>query len=200
MSTVLLEEFCDVFMGQSPPSSGYNAKGDGLPFFQGKADFGELHPNVRVFCNNPSRVAEPGDILISVRAPVGPTNMTRERCCIGRGLAALRPHCELDSMYLLYFLRYYEPRIAKLGQGSTFQGVNRDDLEEIEVPLFSPSERQRIATQLEQADRLVCTRRYALELSETFLPAAFLQLFGDPAENARAFERVRVEELFSPNR
>lgn len=188
--SVQLQEVCDVVMGQSPPSSTYNLIGDGLPFFQGKADFGELHPKIRVFCNKPSRVAEVGDILISVRAPVGPTNITRQRCCIGRGLAALRPRNELNSKFLLYFLRYYEPRIATLGQGSTFDAINRDDLEETELPLPSVVEQQRIAKQLEKTDRLRRTRRYALQLSDSLVPAVFLQFFGDPVRNKRDWPKL----------
>ena len=62
-------------MGQSPPSPTYNSERRGLPFFQGKADFGDLHPTARKWCSQPSKLAEPGDVLISVRAPVGPTNL-----------------------------------------------------------------------------------------------------------------------------
>ncbi len=182
-------------MGQSPPSSSYNSNADGLPFFQGKVDFGEVYPNVRVYCNQPTRVAEAGDILMSVRAPVGPTNLARERCCIGRGLGALRPRNELDTKFLLYFLRFREPRIAALGKGSTFEAINRDDLEELEIPLPELSEQRRIAERLEQADGLRRTRRYALELSATFLPAAFLQLFGDPVRNTKGWPTETTGEL-----
>ncbi len=187
-------------MGQSPPSSTYNTIGDGLPFFQGKADFGEIFPNTRVFCSQPARIAEPGDILISVRAPVGPTNLTRERCCIGRGLSALRPSKDLTTAFLFYFLRYHEPQLAKLGLGSTFAAINRDDLEEALIPLPNLIEQKRIAALLEQADRLRRTRRYALELSDTFLPATFLKLFGDPGKNPGGFELVQVDGLFAIDR
>ena len=187
-------------MGQSPPSASYNSVGDGLPFFQGKTDFGDLYPDVRMFCNKPTRVAEAGDVLISVRAPVGPTNLARQRCCIGRGVAALRPRSHLDTKFLLYFLRHHEPQLARLGQGSTFEAINRDDLEETQIPLLPLSEQQRIAGQLEQVDRLRCTRRYALELSDTFLPAAFLELFGDPAANPTGFPAETVGSMFSKQR
>src|SRR2546426_12766022 len=116
--TVPLRQACTVMMGQSPPGTTYNTSGDGLPFFQGKTDFGELYPKIRVFCNRPSRIAEQGDILMSVRAPVGPTNLAKEKCCIGRGLAALRTGTTLDTSFLLYFLRHHEPRLASQGQGS----------------------------------------------------------------------------------
>src|SRR5256714_15402583 len=103
-----LSTVAQINMGQSPPSSSYNLRGQGLPFYQGKADFGDLHPNVRVFCTEPLKVADAGDILISVRAPVGPTNINLEKSCIGRGLAALRCQDGFDTKYLLCFLRFYE--------------------------------------------------------------------------------------------
>jgi len=182
-------------MGQSPPGSSYNTTGDGQPFFQGKTDFGEVHPQVRVYCTQPSRIAESGDILMSVRAPVGPTNLAREHCCIGRGLAALRPRTGLDTKFLLYFLRHFEPCLASQGQGSTFDAINRDDLEGMEIPLPDLSEQRRIAGRLEQADRLRRTRRYALELTDTFLPAAFLELFGDPRAANTRWEMSELENL-----
>ena len=86
-----LGDIATITAGQSPPGHTYNENGIGLPFFQGKADFGEFHPITRKWCVAPKKIAEPGDILISVRAPVGPTNVAGERCCIGRGLASIRP-------------------------------------------------------------------------------------------------------------
>ncbi len=77
-------------MGQSPPGSTYNEIGEGLPFYQGRTDFGFRFPTRRVYCTAPTRMAEPMDALISVRAPVGDVNMAAERCAIGRGVAAVR--------------------------------------------------------------------------------------------------------------
>ena len=87
-----------------------------------------------------------------------------------------------------------------MGTGSTFEAINRDDLEAVEIPLLPLADQRRIAARLEVADRLRRTRRYALELSDSFLPAAFLELFGDPAKNPKGFDRVQVEELFAPGR
>ena len=148
LATASLGEACTVIMGQSPPGKSYNTSGDGLPFFQGKTDFGDTYPKIRVFCSLPSRIAEAGDILMSVRAPVGPTNLVKKRCCIGRGLAALRTGARLDTTFLFYFLRHYEPRLASQGQGSTFDAVNRDAIEEIEIPLPPLAEQLRIAARL----------------------------------------------------
>jgi type I restriction enzyme, S subunit len=184
-ATVQLGEVCKVIMGQSPPSTTYNTDGRGLPFFQGKVDFGEIYPQTRVFCSNPVRIAEPGDVLISVRAPVGPTNLVRERCCIGRGLSALRPTEKINTQFLLYFLRYHEPRLASQGLGSTFSAVNRDDLEDIPTPLPSMIEQEHVAAQLTEADHIRRIRRQALHMCDEVLPAAFLEMFGDATTQIR---------------
>jgi type I restriction enzyme S subunit len=86
-----LGEVADIIMGQSPPGETYNQRGEGLPFFQGVADFNDRHPTPRVFCSAPSRIALPGDILLSVRAPIGRVNVADRVCAIGRGLSIIRP-------------------------------------------------------------------------------------------------------------
>ena len=95
---VRLGEVCEIVMGQSPTSESYNKVGDGLPFYQGNADFGYRWPTPRVWCNSPTKMAEPGDILISVRAPIGALNFAKERCCIGRGVAPLQVRQDNDSL------------------------------------------------------------------------------------------------------
>ena len=104
--TLKLKDGCTIIAGQSPESKYYNTDGIAIPFFQGKEDFGSLYPTVRVYCSKPTKVAEKEDILLSVRAPVGPTNLSSGRVCIGRGLAAIRPSSELDLRYLLYYFRF----------------------------------------------------------------------------------------------
>ena len=180
-------------MGQSPPSSAYNTTGQGLPFFQGKADFGDLFPRIRTYCTEPTRVAEAGDILISVRAPVGPTNLCPTKSCIGRGLAAIRPKPGTDQKYLLYFLRFHESALAAEGQGSTFDAVSRDDLEDVSVPLPPLPEQQRLAALLDKADHLRRTRRYAQHFSDTFLQSVFLEMFGDTNSNEKGWDVEPLE-------
>ena len=91
MKYVTLKDVCTINMGQSPDSDSYNDNGEGVPFFQGNADFGERYPVTRKWCSAPTKMAAPEDILISVRAPIGAMNYAKEECCIGRGLAALTP-------------------------------------------------------------------------------------------------------------
>ncbi len=129
-----LGEVADILMGQSPPSSTYNLEGLGLPFFQGKAEFGVLYPKINKFCSNPIRIAQPGDALLSVRAPVGPLNIAKEKSCIGRGLCAIRAKEGLaNQLYLYYLLKAHENNW--LGStGSTFQAINKTVIENLEIP------------------------------------------------------------------
>lgn len=199
MNYVVLSEVAKIIMGQSPPSSTYNVDGNGLPFFQGKADFGEIYPRPRVYCSEPIRIAEPGDVLITVRAPVGPTNLNPERSCIGRGLSAIRVGTNIERNYLFYFLRYYEPELAKAGTGSTFAAISREGLETIKLPLPPLPEQQRIAAILQKADRLRRLRRYARQLSDGYLQSVFLEMFGDPLGKSRIFPVVKLGDIVRIN-
>ena len=125
-----------VILGQSPPSSTYNETGDGLPFFQGKVDFRRLHPIPRVWCTDGRKFAKPGDILISVRAPVGAVNVATDHCGIGRGLAAIRPGSDSDSWFLYFALLYSKPNLEAMATGSTFASVNRNILNNLDLPFF----------------------------------------------------------------
>lgn len=120
----MLSNVAEVVQGQSPPGSTYNSDGKGMPFFQGKAEFGPIHPIAAKWCTEPGKVAEPGDVLISIRAPVGPTNLADVRCCIGRGLAAISPRGQLPPRFLLYYLRHSDVLLARQATGSTFQAIS----------------------------------------------------------------------------
>ena len=117
-----------VTMGQSPPGNTYNEKGNGLPFYQGRADFGFRFPNRRVFCTAPTRFAEPGDTLVTVRAPVGDTNIALERCCIGRGVAAIR-HSSGATSYTYYLVRSLRSVFRGFeAEGTVFGAITKDSL------------------------------------------------------------------------
>jgi type I restriction enzyme S subunit len=115
-----------VTMGQSPPGNTYNEKGDGLPFYQGRVDFGFRFPTRRVFCTAPTRLAEAGDTLVTVRAPVGDSNMALERCCIGRGVAAVR-HASGAVSYTYYFVRSLKSVFESFeAEGTVFGAITKD--------------------------------------------------------------------------
>jgi type I restriction enzyme S subunit len=183
-----LGDVCEVIAGQSPPSSTYNLEGRGLPFFQGKADFGTLYPTVRVWCDVPSKIAQPNDILISVRAPVGPTNLCSSRACIGRGLSAIRAKNGTEVKYVLYYLRAIEPRLSKQGRGSTFSAITQSEIRNLKIPFPPLPIQKQIAAILEKADAAREKRRQANQLTEQFLQSAFLEMFGDPVTNPKGWK------------
>lgn len=168
-------------MGQSPPGDTYNSNGAGLPFFQGKSEFGKVSPVAVKWCTEPTRVANAGDILISVRAPVGPTNLADQTCCIGRGLAAIRPIDNLaDRDFVWLYLQFFQKELVKKGQGSTFDAINGDDLKEIEFPETLVAEQRQIAVRLKAQLAEVETARQAtqLQLRDTrLLRARMLKAF-----------------------
>jgi type I restriction enzyme S subunit len=117
-----LSDYCLVNMGQSPSSDTYNNTGDGLPFYQGNADFGKVHPIARVLCTEPIKTAEKGEVLISVRAPIGALNISHEKCCIGRGLASLKPYHE-HSKICIYYARQRKKIECKVDYSSSTNKV-----------------------------------------------------------------------------
>ncbi len=145
-----LDEITKIILGQSPPSSTYNQKGEGLPFYQGKAEFGDLYPKPQKWCSRPKKIAEKGDVLISVRAPVGPTNIALSQCCIGRGLAAIRPLDGIDHLYIFYYLRSIERKLLQMGTGSTFKAISGSDLKSISFPIAPFNEQKLIVAEIEK--------------------------------------------------
>ena len=133
---VPLSNVCIINMGQSPSSDSYNQNGDGMPFFQGNADFGKINPSVRYWCEKPTKIANAHDILISVRAPIGALNIATSECCIGRGLAAIAVKQEIcDQRYVFYALYSRVNELISKGTGSTFKAISKSILSETMIPI-----------------------------------------------------------------
>ena len=150
MVAMKLKDCCKIVAGQSPESKYYNTEGVGIPFFQGKADFGDLYPTIRVYCSQPTKIAGKNDILLSVRAPVGATNLSPGKVCIGRGLTAIRPSAKLDLKYLLHFFRHFEAQLEAKGTGTTFKAITQDIVKNIDIPVPSLPEQKRIVAKIEE--------------------------------------------------
>jgi len=143
-----IQDIADVIMGQSPPSDTYNKDEIGIPFFQGKAEFSELHPIVDKWCSKPNKIAKNNDILLSVRAPVGATNLADRKCCIGRGLAAIRyPH---DYKFLYHYFCSIEEELDKKGTGTTFKAISGDVIRNTKLHLPPLPEQHRIVAKIEE--------------------------------------------------
>ncbi len=145
-----LPDIANIVMGQSPDSKTYNHSRDGLPFFQGKAEFGDLFPTINLYCSQPNKIAKQGATLLSIRAPVGPTNLAEHECCIGRGLAAIHPCGDIEPKFILYLFRGIEPVISKQGTGSTFKAVTKGFIENLEFNLPPLAEQRRIVFKIEE--------------------------------------------------
>ena len=127
-----LSKIAEIVMGQSPPGSTYNSEGKGTLFFQGSTDFGDRFPTARQFTTQPTRLARTGDILLSVRAPVGTINIAPFDCAIGRGLAAIRSNSK-HSTYLFQVMRYFQIIFERRNAaGTTFGSINKDDLHSLQ--------------------------------------------------------------------
>ena len=176
-----LGEVAEIIMGQSPPGETYNESGDGLPFFQGVADFNYRHPAPRVFCSAPSRIAVPGDILLSVRAPIGRVNVADRKCAIGRGLSIIRPRTPEDGRYLEFALRMEEPNWDAIeGSGSVFGNATRRDLEALCLPWpEGANDRRAIAHILGTLDDKIELNRRMSQTPEAMARALFKSWFVD---------------------
>ena len=130
-----LSEIANITMGQSPDGSSYNEQGEGIIFFQGCTDFGARFPVIRQYTTKPARFAEVGDILLSVRAPVGVINFANKKCCIGRGLAAL--NSKISSITHLYFILKNLEKVFNRSNtgGTTFGAITKDDLFSLSVTI-----------------------------------------------------------------
>jgi type I restriction enzyme S subunit len=146
-----LGEVCKVIAGQSPEGKYYNNNGNGLPFYQGKKEYGNKYlGEPKIWTTKVTKEAEANDILMSVRAPVGPINFSTQKICIGRGLAAIRASKLIDKEFLYYFLLKHEHEIIG-NTGAVFNSINKAQIEAIKIPLPPLSEQQKIVSILDDA-------------------------------------------------
>ncbi len=132
-----LKEIASVIMGQSPSSHAYNNNAEGLPLIQGNLDIenGQLSP--RIYTHEITQTCECGDVILTVRAPVGEIAIAQQEACIGRGVCSIRPHVKNDTNLIYQFLQYFKPKWGSLEQGSTFTAVSGTDIRGIAVSIPS---------------------------------------------------------------
>jgi type I restriction enzyme, S subunit len=175
VDSVIPDEF-DFTMGLSPPGSSYNENGDGVPMFQGNADFGFRFPENRVYTTDPRRFAEQYDTLISVRAPVGAQNMAFEKCCIGRGVAAFRYKRNPSYYTYAYFkLRSLMDEIRQFNnEGTVFGSISKRDFMAFEITIPSYEAVDQFQTSVKPIDDKVIANykqiRTLEKLRDTLLP------------------------------
>lgn len=147
-----LEDIVDVTMGQSPKSEYYNTEGKGYPFLQGNRTFGFKYPTFDTYTTVMTKPAKAGDVIMSVRAPVGDLNITPVDMCLGRGVCSLRMK-NGNQDFLFYMMKYYIPHLLKKESGTVFGSVNRNDINGLEVNIPEDAQVQKkIARYLEMID------------------------------------------------
>ena len=137
-----LSDIVEVTMGQSPKSEFYNSEGKGYPFLQGNRTFGFKRPTFDTYTTVMTKLAKAGDIIMSVRAPVGDLNITPVDMCLGRGVCSLRMR-NGNQDFLFYLMKYVMPQLLSKESGTVFGSVNRNDIGALEVDIPSDKETQR---------------------------------------------------------
>lgn len=196
MKYIKLKDVCKINMGQSPDSSSYNESGEGIPFFQGNADFGDRYPVTRIWCSEPKKVAQENDILISVRAPIGAINYSKEKCCIGRGLAALTvDKTKISEKLLFWVLKAKKEELNRQGTGSTFKAISKKSLEELLIPQIDIKEQEKDVEILEKIYMIIQNKHKELKLLTDLISARFVEMFGDPVSNSFNLPEKTLPEL-----
>jgi len=190
--TPRLSNISDVIMGSSPSSTSYNENKIGLPLLQGNADIKNRLSAPRIYTSEITKECEIGDILLSVRAPVGTVAKSLHKACIGRGISALRAHKPNSQEYLYQWLFSYESSWQKISQGGTFDAVNSDDIRNLLVPVSNTKEQQKIAACLSSLDEVIAAHSQKLELLKDHKKGLMQNLF--PQENEKT-PKVRFKEF-----
>jgi len=150
------KKFFEIIMGQSPPSSTYNMEANGVPFIQGRTEFGQKYPTLIKYCSKPLKVAKKDDILLCVRAPVGDVNISRSKISIGRGLSAIRCNPNnVNHLYLYYYLLFEGKKLEIISAGSTFTAITIEDIKNFFIHLPPFLEQHKIAEILETIDNVL---------------------------------------------
>ncbi|MFY9299895.1 MAG: restriction endonuclease subunit S [Candidatus Nitrosotenuis sp.] len=187
--------FLKITMGQSPPSESYNEEKIGLPFYQGVTDFGNIHPKPTIWCSNPKKIGKPNQILFSVRAPVGETNITESECCLGRGIAAIDPQ-ENNLLYSYFLITYNKRRFSVYSQGTTYDAINKDDIAKTKLPFTKNKiEQQKIASTLSNVDLLIQQTQKIIEQTQRLKKSLMQNLLTRGIDHAK-FDAVLLGPTF----
>ncbi|MDR2572546.1 MAG: N-6 DNA methylase [Oscillospiraceae bacterium] len=191
-----LGTICDVISGQSPESKYYNEDGDGLPFYQGKTEFTEKFLGApRIWTTSVTKKSIKGDIVMSVRAPVGPVNFVENDICIGRGLAAIRcDKSKVIPVYVFHLLLSMQGEISGR-MGMAFDSISRDDIFALKIPVPSLDIQQQIVDAFEYAFVEIEAIKERAKNAQKSIEVKFLELFGDPVSNPMDWQTSKLIEV-----
>ena len=188
-----LTDIAEVILGQSPPSSSYNADMLGLPFLQGNTEFGPEVPKVTVWTTQVTKEAHEGDVLISVRAPVGEVNIADQACCIGRGVMALSPVLT-TTRFLYYSVQHEAATLKNLSQGSTFTAITGKELRGLSLLCPPLPEQKKIASILSSVDETIQATRETIEQTKRVKQGLMQKLLTRGIGHTR-FKKTEIGEI-----
>ena len=176
---IQLEQIAIITMGQSPSSETYNSNNQGIPFYQGSGEFTDKYVGKGMFCTVPTRIAKSGDVLMSVRAPVGTVNLTLRDCCIGRGLAAIRSKLSAEyNEFFLYAFRAMINEFASMGHGTTILAINKNELHSLMIPNASPVEQKKFIFFAQQVDKSKSEIRQSMTTAKAMMKKIITENLG----------------------
>ena len=188
-----LGEVAEITMGQSPPGDTYNTYGKGIPFLQGKAEFGNISPKHIKYTTKPLKIAKKGSVLISVRAPVGDVNIADMDYCIGRGLASLNLKNGINE-FLFYSLLFFKHLIEKESYGSVFKAINKENLARLKIPLPPLEEQRAIADILSTVQNAIEKTEKVINATKQLKKSMMKHLFTYGAVAVDEIDRIKLKE------
>ncbi|WP_338357515.1 restriction endonuclease subunit S [Yeosuana marina] len=193
-----LSDFTKIIMGQSPKGSSYNENRQGYPLLNGAADYKGQIFKPKKYTNQPTRLVEEGDILLGIRATIGNFAFADRKYCIGRGVAGIRVNDELaDKNYIKRIVENELNKILHTASGSTIKGIKKEDLTDMLIKLPPLDTQKKIATILDEADKLRQLDKKLIEKYDALTQSLFLDMFGDTWTNPKNWEIKLIEELAS---
>ena len=172
-----LVEVAEINMGQSPKSIYYNKDNIGTPFLQGNGDFGRIFPIITTYTSSVTKLAHAGDILFSVRAPVGAINIANTAVCIGRGLSSIRSKENYNHIFLRYSLEYLVNEIKKSSNGAIFDSITKNDLYNSRISIPDLATQEKIADILSTYDDLIENNNRRIEILEQMAQEIYKEWF-----------------------
>ena len=198
---VKLGDIVDITMGQSPKSEFYNKRNEGMPFLQGSATFGFMHPYFETYSSDIKKIAVNGSVLMSVRAPVGDLNIANADVCIGRGLCSINGKNKSLNRYIFYLLNYYKSKIVNIQTGTVFGAISKDNILNFKVSIpQSEKEQKYIASILSSFDDKIelnnKTNKILEEMAQTIFKEWFIN-FNFPNEDDKPYKKSGGEMIDS---
>lgn len=191
-----LSNISDIIMGQSPPGNSYHNNEEGYPLLNGAADYKgqKFHP--QKYTSSPTKLTQPGDILMGIRATIGNFAISNDVYCIGRGVAAIRVKENLAiNKYVLLAIKKRLNDFLRISAGSTIKGIKKEDLTEMMIRLPSIQEQRQIVEAIDHADMLREKRKQVIDLLDEYLKSVFLDMFGDPISNPKNWQKKPLRKF-----